>query len=503
VIATAVQTQFRDIVADRFGLRFDDGRLDFLGDLLQRRADARGLSVGDYLSRVGLDAAETGPLAEELTVGETYFFRDGEQFRALADAVLPELQRQGNAGRTLNILSAGCSSGEEPYTIAMLAAGLAPGAGRPISIRAVDINPAALHKARTGRYGSWALRETPPDMRQRWFAPQGREMAVSPGLKRGIRFEECNLLDADSDLWLPGSYDVVFCRNVIMYFIPAVQRAVVARIADALVPGGYLFLGHAETLRGLSDRFRLEQAHGTFFYRREPIGPGRRGSVPAPSADKPRAAAPGPKVAAGAAADVNTDWYEEILDAGRRIEVLARPPTALPDAPHPGWRSEAMLELLRRERFAEALAELDRLQPEAAADPELVLLRAVLLAQGGALAEARDNCRRLLARDVPNAGANYVLALCDEGGGDRIAALRHYALAARLDPRFAMPLVRGGMLMRRAGRLEEARRQLREAIELLEREETWRLLLFGGGFTRTALARLCAAELAACGGADA
>lgn len=264
---------------NELGLRFDDGRLGFLGEVLQRRADALGLAPAACLVALALDPREAWALAEELTVGETYFFRDGDQFRALAEIVLPDLQGR-QPGRPVNILSAGCSSGEAAYTTAMLA----DAACIDVAIRAVDLNPAVLRKAALGRYGGWSLRETPPAVQQRWFAPQGRDMAVSSAIRRAVRFEQGNLVEPEGDIWLPRAYDVIFCRNVIMYFTPATRQAVVERIADALAPGGYLFLGHAETLRGLSDAFTLVQAEGTFIYQRKPAGARRRRPSPGPTA---------------------------------------------------------------------------------------------------------------------------------------------------------------------------------------------------------------------------
>jgi chemotaxis protein methyltransferase CheR len=155
---------------------------------------------------------------------------------------------------------------------------------------------------------------------------------------------------------------------------------------------------------------------------------------------------------------------------------------------------------LRTEHFTEALDLVQALPPESANDPDVLLLQAVLLAHSGRLAPAEDMCRRLLEIDELNSGAHYVLALCREGARDQSAAASHDQVAVYLDPAFAMPRLHLGLLARRAGDCDAARRELGQALELLQREDASRLLLFGGGFNREALLGLCRAELIACGG---
>ncbi len=492
--------QFREIVASRFGLRFDDGKLGFLGELLRRRADTRGMDVPRYLSQVSDDGSEAGPLATELTVNETYFFRNSDQFRAF-EQVLHDRMRARAGHNRLSFLSAGCSSGEEPYSIAMLTRALVPTPPWQVSIRAVDLSPAMLSKAAAGRYANWALREMPADMLAQWFTPVGRDRQLSDEIRNAVRFDCRNLADPGSDIWQPGAYDAIFCRNVIMYFTPEVQQAVVGRIARSLAPGGFLFLGHAETLRGLSQDFHLVHTHGTFYYQRRAPGD----APPAYDYVDSTPYAFSAPVAPMPLAPGDTSWFDAIGLATQRIEALARPALtpqpsgAAPAIPSPHWNLEVALDLLQRERFAEALELIGRLPEEASADPDVLLLQALLLVQGSQPAAAAEVCRELLAKDEFSAGANYVLALCFEASGDIAGAVMHYGIASHLDPEFAMPLLRRGVLARRSGELAQAAEHLRRAKQLLEHEDVSRLVLFGGGFTRSALTQLCTAELAACG----
>lgn len=494
--------RFRGAVARRLGLHFEDAKLGFLSEVLQRRSEARGSGRENYLAHLenGTAAPECAALAEELTVGETYFFRNPGQFRAFAEACLPERVPAQPGRRKLTLLSAGCASGEEAYTLAIVVREHLPDSAREVSITAVDVNPAALDRAAKARYSEWALRETPPETRRRWFRQEGREFRLDDTMQGCVRFEARNLVDDDPELWQPARYDAVFCRNVMMYFTPHQMQALIARIWRSLAPGGYLFLGHAETLRGLSQDFHLRHTHDTFYYQRrediDPHAPRRAGPPETP----PALAAVAPLLAA---VDESGSWVAAIRAASERIQALAETPAraAAVPAAAPGRPPDlgAVFDLLRQERFAEAFEQIRALAPEASRDPDVLLLRAVLLTHRGRMAEAGEWCGKLLELDEFNAGAHYVLALCREAGGDRKGALDHDQVAAYLDPDFAMPHLHLGLLARKSADRERAREELERALSLLQREDPARLLLFGGGFGRDALIALCRAELTAIG----
>jgi chemotaxis protein methyltransferase CheR len=486
--------RFRTLIARSMGLNFDDSKLAFLADVLGRRLEATGCAPAEYLARTaGFHGDEIGVLAQELTVPETYFFRHVDQFRAFAEIALPERLRAQSAQRTLRLLSAGCASGEEAYSLAMLIREAEIDPSWHISIRAADMNPAILKKAKRARFTNWALRETTPERQHRWFRQDARDFLLDESIRHAVTFEQRNLIDDDEDLWRPGSYDVIFCRNAIMYLTAANMQTVVGHIARALAPGGYLFLGHAETLRSLTQDFHLCHTHGTFYYRRKGAGE----SIPAyqPATRRASVAAAVP-VSAVAATD---DWVGAIGRAASRIGKLAEispEPLAIP-ARH---NIQGALDLLLEERFEEALDLVRAFSPASARDPDTLLLHATLLTHSGQFAEAETMCRKLLAIDELNAGAHYVLALCRESAGDRVAAAEYDDSAVYLDPSFAMPRLHLGLLARRAGNLEAARRELAQALILLKREDASRLLLFGGGFTRQALTALCETALRNCGG---
>jgi chemotaxis protein methyltransferase CheR len=161
---------------------------------------------------------------------------------------------------------------------------------------------------------------------------------------------------------------------------------------------------------------------------------------------------------------------------------------------------ELATELYRQERFADALDLLRALPPAAQSEPGVQVLTAAILINQGELPAAEAICRRVLSVDDLNAGAHYLTALARERGGDLEGAVRHDQMAAYLDATFAMPRLHMGMLARHAGDLPTARRELSQAMTLLGREDPARIMLFGGGFAREALVRLCRAELQAAGG---
>jgi chemotaxis protein methyltransferase CheR len=492
-------TRFRHLVAQRLGLQFDDAKLAFLGEVLSRRLVASRQAPGMYLSKLEsvVPGEELAALAQELTVGETYFFRNIDQFHALTDVVLPDRMRVQRAHKRLQLLSAGCASGEEAFSLAIMLRRAIVDPAWMVSIRAVDINPAALEKAARGRFTSWALRETPPEIQGTYFRQEGRDIVLEETTRASVTFEQRNLAVDDPGLWQPGAYDVIFCRNTVMYFTPEHAQTLVARITRALAPGGYLFLGHAETLRGLSQQFHLRHTHGTFYYQcRDGID-----AVPPQLTRSSSISTVAMPVFVDAVESADS-WVDAIRRAAEHIQALARHPAATastPVAPSPRPDLGLALDLLGQGRLSEALNVVHRFPSESERDPDVLLLKALLLADSGELAAAELACHRLLAVDELNAGAHYILALCREGLGDRSGAADHDQTAAYLDPMFAMPRLHLGMLARRAGADETARRELTQAMLLVQREDASRLLFFGGGFSRATLTALCRAELDACG----
>lgn len=493
---------FRGAITRFLGLRFDDSKLDELAEALGARMKATSTSkVGAYLSSMAVSREEQHALAGHLTVPETFFFRMSDHFRALTEAVLPEFTE--SYPHRVRILSAGCASGEEAYTVAMLLRYCACARANGITIRGIDINPAVIAKARQGRYTEWSMRETSPEMRDRYFRKHGCQFELNDNIRQMVIFEVGNLMDPKATFWQKESFDIIFLRNVLMYFSPDAAKEVIGRVAESLVPGGYLFLGSAETLRGVSQEFHLCQSHGSFYYRRRTYGDLPTQAVS--SASLPTTTGPAP--ISQEVPEIQGDWLKTIRLASQRIEDLTRRSRVSRkstvqnpgDAGAPKMKADVgeAMNLMRQERFADAL---DALPLETIISTDAQLLRAVVLANAGRLAEAEAACKLLLKHDEMNAGAHYVMALCREHAGDLPAAGEHDQAAIYLDPSFAMPHLHRGLLARRTDNFPEARRELHQAVLLLEREDASRILLFGGGFSRDSLVELCNRELKSCGG---
>jgi chemotaxis protein methyltransferase CheR len=495
--------RFRTVIASRLGLHFDDGKLDELGAVLRRRLKARGQSSTEaYLAGLAAGAREREELrtlCSQLTVPETYFFRAAEHFRAFTDVAVPELQRVRNGRRPLRILSAGCASGEEAYSAAMVLRERFPGLpASDISVLGIDFNPVILAAARKAHYTAWSLRETTPDLRDKYFLVEEKQFVPVSGIRSMVVFEERNLCMDDGVPWTPEPFDVIFCRNVIMYLVPDAARKAVALLTRVLAPGGFLFLSHVETLRGISRDFPLRHTDDAFFYQKRE--------------DDAERAEPTEIVESSPAVEITGDsWVDAVHCASEHIRSPSRDRAAQPASQSARPTSEGTnprlfmqlswtLELLRQEGFREALETVRGLPADSAADRDVQLLRAVLLTNCGEVPEAEAICRQLLAEDNLNAGARYLAALCREHLGDPAGAMEQDRAAIYLDPTFAMPHLHLGLLTKRSGNLPTARREMEQAAALLPREDGSRILLLGGGFSRKALLDFSLAELQVCGG---
>jgi chemotaxis protein methyltransferase CheR len=245
----------RDLVRERFGIWYDDQKRFLLLSRLSTRLAKRGFETyGAYANFLRYDPRredEWSDLASVLSNNETYFFRERAQLKTLASAILDEFLKRSPRVR---LWSAACSSGEEPYSLAMTLLETGKISDAMLSIRATDISPRVLDLAGKGFYRALSFRATEPAMIQKWFHPQGDGFVVDERVKRLVSFARLNLLDG-SAVAGGGPFDAIFCRNVLIYFDKPTQKRVVESFAKALRPGGYLFLGHAESLFHLTDLY--------------------------------------------------------------------------------------------------------------------------------------------------------------------------------------------------------------------------------------------------------
>ena len=261
----------RDVIYEHAGLSFD-GDATFLFDRrLGERVEALGLrSFNDYYKYIRFNVrgpAELEEAIERLTIKETYFFRQEYQLRAFATELLPRLAMQNADSKRLCVWSAGCSTGEEVYTLAMLVRDSSLFDGWEVRIIGSDICKSSVATARRGVYQTTSFRVTPDAMRARYFREETNGMSVVDHVKQMCHFGHLNLLDSGRASMV-GRVDVVFCRNVLIYFDLRSRRRVIDTLLERLLPGGYLLLGHSESLINLSTAFELVHLREDLVYRK-------------------------------------------------------------------------------------------------------------------------------------------------------------------------------------------------------------------------------------------
>jgi chemotaxis protein methyltransferase CheR len=267
----------RDIVNRFCGIAFSDDSRYIVERRLRDRLEALGISdFAQYYHHLKYHPdrrAELERAVERLTTNETYFFREDYQLWAFRDEILRAIHARGKASgeRRLTIWSAGCSTGEEVYTLGMIVDRTGLFEGWDVRIFGNDISRAVLHEARRATYGASSFRAMPPEY-NRYIAdtPEGRQ--VDPKIRAMCHFGHLNLLERDRTA-IVGRVDVVFCRNVLIYFDTDSRKQVIETFYERLTPGGYLLLGHSESLLNVSTAFELVHLKSDLVYRR-PDRPG-------------------------------------------------------------------------------------------------------------------------------------------------------------------------------------------------------------------------------------
>jgi chemotaxis protein methyltransferase CheR len=264
----------RDFVHERFGLYYDESQRASLRARLAPRLDLLGLaSFEDYHRHLRFAPErelEQQRMVSHLTNNETYFFREQPQLDVFASHVLRALKERKarNGEKRLALLSAGCSTGEEPLTLAMILFDSGQFFwGWDVRVTGLDVDGAALDKARRAVYHQGSLRALTPALLERHFQKDGNGVRVKEAARRGVSFRAGNLLEAASYEGL-RPLDVVFCRNVLIYFSDAAVQRAVSLFHQALAPGGYLFLGHAESLARVSSEFVPIRFQGAIVYQK-------------------------------------------------------------------------------------------------------------------------------------------------------------------------------------------------------------------------------------------
>jgi chemotaxis protein methyltransferase CheR len=273
-----------DILSTESGLTFSSARRPYAEAAMRRAmAKAHFRDPGQYVAQLKTRSSLLGTLVDEVVVGETYFFRDPAQFEAIRTAILPEVFSR-RSGREVRVWSAGCASGEEAYSLAIVLEEL--GVHEATTIVATDVSLAAIETARKGIYGAWSFRGTEPSRYLHCLQPRNGKWSVAPRLRDRIEFAVQNLARPQGTLL--GEFDLILCRNVLMYFDQATAARVGSFLAQSLARGGWLIISPADPM--LVGQTGLEQVTTTagIFYRRAQPTPAFLATAPIPKlADYP------------------------------------------------------------------------------------------------------------------------------------------------------------------------------------------------------------------------
>ena len=269
--------RIRDLLYQVAGIFQPEHKLSSLQNCcLQRMKLVRARSLREYFGRLTLGTereAELCHLLLEFTEGETRFFRNPAQLEALRKVVIPAVLRAKSrpSGNRFRLWSAGCATGEEPYTLAMVLLEETEGVleGWTVEVMATDRNEQSISKARENIYRADSLSLVSPQHRHKYFRPHGDRFRVSEEVQSCVSFQRLNLLDESRMLFM-NDVDVIFCSNVLIYYEGTLRRRLVQHFYHSLLPHGYLFLGERESLFGLSDDFRLVHLPGVTAYRKSP-----------------------------------------------------------------------------------------------------------------------------------------------------------------------------------------------------------------------------------------
>ncbi len=478
----AIEEQLCLLVRERTGIRILDHQMDTLRRTVAEGLDRFGHAVeSDYLAALRAARAnspEHEHLIAGITVGESYFFRDQSQMTWLREQYLPRLIAQRRAENTLSlrIWSAGCSDGQELYSLAMLLVDLLPDLERwNLHLLGTDLNAVALARALRGRYSDWSLRATPEPIRLRHFRKErGRDWTLVPALRKLARFSYLNLREDSfpSMLSETTALDLILCRNVFIYFDPAIVTEVMRKFHACLVPGGCLLLGASDlidstTLHG----FDLHTLGNAFYLERLEPRP-----VPVPAAepirhiDAPRARS-GPPTPTPAPAPV----------------------TAVVGLPAAGYQE--ITSLLGREQWREALAAISACQERGNASALLLQFRAKALANLGQSREALEACDASLMLDAEDKHSHFLRALILLEMHRPTAAEDALRRTLYLDRNFVEAHYQLGLLQMRRGARQSGLKSMKNALAIAERARPDRRLHDAAGRDHERMAAILRHEL--------
>ncbi|HEX6292658.1 MAG TPA: CheR family methyltransferase [Herpetosiphonaceae bacterium] len=466
-LSTAQFQTLAGSIAEYSGFLMDGSRHRSLESAIAVRMETLGLDeTHTYLQQI--DAAELHRLTELVVNHETQFFRTPAHHRALREHILPALHRERTAAMPLRCWSAGCATGEEPYSLAIsILQTLGEPLPRQVEIHATDISTQALAKAQLGRYRGRTLMNVKQEEFTRYFTPDQGYHLVRPEVRALIHFEQHNL-HTPVPKWA-RALDIIFCQNVTIYFSVDVCRALMARFFEVLRPGGYLFLGFSETLWRIFDRFETVELAGAFVYRK-PLP--RTGALRARHQHQLRE-----RTERAAARESQKLLREqpapfEAPPRERTPQREARPRTAarLPSRP-PAPTSQAFLDQglahLQAGQLDDALHTLRRVRADEPAYPHALAAIARIHANRGDWEQAATEAQRAIECDVLVHDAHLLLGMLYANQERWDEAVIHLERVRYLLPQAPLPSFHLANAYRSQQRLDLAEREYRSALRKL------------------------------------
>ncbi len=421
-------------------------------------------------------------LLHGLIVSETYFFRDIPQMNALRDHILPELFRRHHRDRRIRIWSAGCSSGEESYTLAMLICQLLPDIARwNILILATDLNPENLAKARIGRYRETSFRQTDPETRERFFTQQAGLYEINPHIRNMVTFAYLNLAENTypSLTTNTNAMDLILCRNVAIYLKEDVLREMSLRFHRCLTPDGWFIVGASEAGSALCDPFIYWDSPGTVLYRKgiaSPHQPGRLGKKPdGESCPKSHLSVPTEPFSVPARHAVPPAVSASLL------------PVAPPASCEPSDLYQKGLVLMREGNYEGAIKQFQGISEKDDMYVSACCRIAQAHANRGRLKAAVSSCEEALRRNPLIAGPHYLMGLICQEAGDAEKAVGELKKAIYLDPDFVLAHFSLAVIFRRKGDFQDGMRHRTLALRLAEEMAPETILPEGSGLTAARL----------------
>ncbi len=467
---------FETFLFNRTGFRFDRQRRIALDVAILNRMSALGLaSSREYYNVLRFSEnrqEEFQELLSLVTVSETSFFRNRPHFEALRKGVLPELIDRKRAGdRSVRIWSAGCSTGEEPYSVAVVCMEAFPALEAwKVDILATDIVKRALTSAKHALYSTHSLRQIDSGVLDVYFTKVVPDKyQLSPRIANMVRFLQSDLTREPQAGFVGADWDIIFCRNVLIYFTDEVARSVVHYFYDILNPGGYLFLGHAEMLsRTGQNDFKLREFESTFVYQK-----------PAPAEGKPEQP-PSAKAS----------------HRPRRVQAVQTLPNA-PRAPSAPQLAQAE-EDYSAKRYDRALEEALRLLEREPSNPDVVFLVGRIYANTGRGEEAAEKFHQVTVLSPLNAQAYYHLGIIYSEQRKPDAAIEAFKRAIYSDNEFGLAHLNLANVYREQGRYKDALRSYRNAVSALEKAPEEQLRRITDGFTKQLLVETCSRYMNEC-----